>query len=81
MADLQQSIARLQAACDNPRAQPDYYQSRGTKVVGCFAPWAPEELVHASGMIPMALPRAFRVMPKALGMEGPVISASKTPTL
>ena len=35
----------------------------------------------SSGMIPMALPRAFRVMPKALGMEGPVISASKTPTL
>ena len=55
MADLQQSIARLQAACDNPRAQLDYYLSQGKKVVGCFAPWAPEELVHASGMIPMGM--------------------------
>ena len=43
MADLQQSIARLQAACDNPRAQLDYYLSQGKKDVSCFAPWAPEE--------------------------------------
>ena len=55
MADLQQSIARLQAACENPRAQLDYYLSQGKKVIGCYAPWAPEELVHASGMIPMGM--------------------------
>ena len=55
MADLQQSIARLQGACENPRAQLDYYLGQGKKVVGCFAPWAPEELVHASGMIPMGM--------------------------
>lgn len=55
MADLQESIARLQAACRDPRAQMDRYLAQGKKVVGCFAPWAPEELVHASGMIPMGM--------------------------
>ena len=55
MADLNNSIARLQAACRDPRAQMDYYLGQGKKVVGCFAPWAPEELVHASGMIPMGM--------------------------
>lgn len=55
MADLHESIARLQAACQNPRAQLDYYLEQGKKVVGCFAPWVPEELVHASGMIPMGM--------------------------
>ena len=55
MADLYESIARLQAACRDPRAQMDHYLAQGKKVVGCFAPWAPEELVHASGMIPMGM--------------------------
>lgn len=55
MAELRENLARLQAACDNPRAQLDYYLKQGKKVVGCFAPYAPEELVHASGMIPMGL--------------------------
>ena len=55
MAELRENLARLQAACDNPRAQLDYYLKQGKKVVGCFAPYTPEELVHASGMIPMGL--------------------------
>ena len=55
MADLQESIARLQAACRNPRAQMDHYLGQGKKVVGCFAPWAPVELIHASGMIAMGM--------------------------
>lgn len=55
MAELRENLARLQAACDNPRAQLDHYLAQGKKVVGCFAPYAPEELVHASGMIPMGL--------------------------
>ena len=49
MAELRENLARLQAACDNPRAQLDYYLKQGKKVVGCFAPYTPEELVHASG--------------------------------
>ena len=34
----------------------------------------------SSGRMPISLPRALRLMPKARGMEGPVISASSTPT-
>lgn len=55
MADLKENLARLKAACDNPKAQLDYYLSQGKKVIGCFPPYTPEELVHASGMIPMGL--------------------------
>lgn len=55
MAEPREILARLQAACDNPRAQLDYYLKQGKKVVGCFAPYTPEELIHASGMIPMGL--------------------------
>ena len=55
MAELRENLARLQAACDNPRAQLDHYLKQGKKAVGCFAPYTPEELVHASGMIPMGL--------------------------
>ncbi|CAB1245201.1 MAG: 2-hydroxyacyl-CoA dehydratase family protein [Oscillospiraceae bacterium] len=55
MADLKSSIAFLQEACKNPRARLDYYLKQGKKVVGCFPVYTPEELVHASGMIPMGL--------------------------
>lgn len=55
MTELQNNISRLQAACQNPRAQMEHYLAQGKKVVGCFAPYAPEELVHASGMIPMGM--------------------------
>lgn len=55
MADLAQDLARLQTASENPRAQLDYYLKQGKKVIGCFAPYTPEELVHASGMIPFGL--------------------------
>ena len=53
MADLYESIKILREACKNPRAKLDQYLSEGKKVVGCFPPYTPEELVHASGMIPM----------------------------
>lgn len=55
MEKLFESIEILQEACKNPRAQMDKYLAQGKKVVGCFAPYAPEELVHACGMIPMGL--------------------------
>lgn len=55
MADFKKNLALLEAACKNPRAQMDKYLAQGKKVVGCFAPYAPAELVHASGMIPMGL--------------------------
>ena len=55
MADLMQNLARLTQACKNPKGQLEYYLSQGKKVIGCFPPYAPEELVYACGMIPMGL--------------------------
>ncbi len=55
MADLHANIERLKQACKNPRALLDKYLGEGKKVIGCFEPYTPEELVHACGMIPMGL--------------------------
>ena len=55
MADLMTNLNLLQDACDHPKDRLAYYLAQGKKVVGCFAPYTPEELVHASGMIPMGL--------------------------
>ena len=44
MADWKTSLERLQRACANPREQLDRYLEQGKQVVGCFAPYAPEEL-------------------------------------
>ena len=55
MADWKTSLERLQRACANPREQLDRYLELGKQVVGCFAPYAPEELVHAAGLIPMGM--------------------------
>ena len=55
MADLMETIEKLKDICKNPRAQMDRYIAHGKKVVGCFEPFTPEELVHACGMVPMGL--------------------------
>ena len=55
MSELNRSLAALKAACDAPAARLQHYLGQGKKVVGCFPPYAPEELVHAAGMIPMGL--------------------------
>jgi len=55
MTDLQKNISALEAACEHPRLQLERYLQEGKKVVGCFPPYAPEELVHASGLIPFGL--------------------------
>lgn len=55
MADLKSNLSLLAEACSNPRARLDYYLGQGKKVIGCFPAYTPEELVHASGMIPMGL--------------------------
>lgn len=55
MADLNGNLSLLAEACRNPRARLDHYLGQGKKVIGCFPAYTPEELVHASGMIPMGL--------------------------
>ena len=55
MADLQKDLALLAEACASPRARMEAYLAQGKKVVGCFPPYAPEELIHACGMIPFGM--------------------------
>ena len=55
MTHLQENITRLKDACANPKLQLDYYLKQGKKVIGCFPAFTPEELIHASGIIPMGL--------------------------
>lgn len=55
MPDLKEQIEILRNAAKNPRKQMERYLSEGKKVVGCFAVYTPEVLVHASGMIPMGI--------------------------
>ena len=55
MADLQMRLVEITTAVKNPRARLEYYLNQGKKVIGCFPVYVPEELVHASGMIPMGL--------------------------
>lgn len=55
MRDLNTCLSILSDAAAHPKKQLDRYLSEGKKVVGCFPPYTPEELVHASGMIPMGL--------------------------
>ena len=44
MSELNEILAGLQAACENPAARLRHYLSQGKKVVGCFPPYTPEEL-------------------------------------
>lgn len=55
MADLTLQIQTLREAAANPRARMEQYLAQGKKVVGCFAVYTPEELIHASGMIPFGI--------------------------
>lgn len=55
MADLKSNLSLLKEACENPRARMEHYLKQGKKIIGCFPVYTPEELIHASGMIPMGL--------------------------
>ncbi len=55
MADLKTRLEELDHASKNPKERLEHYLSQGKKVVGCFPVYVPEELVHASGMIPMGV--------------------------
>lgn len=67
MADSMKVIEILHEAVVNPRARMEHYLSQGKKVVGCFAVYTPEELVHASGMIPFGIWGAQTELKKAKG--------------
>lgn len=48
MSRLEQIIEQLVEVSHNPRKQLERYQSEGKKVVGCFPPYTPQELVTGS---------------------------------
>lgn len=55
MRNASELIQILTTAAENPRAQMEKYLAQGKKIVGCFPFFTPEELVHASGMIPIGM--------------------------
>ena len=55
MDDLHDEIAYLQRVSRKPRLMLNRYMENGQKIVGCFPPYAPEELVYASGLLPMGM--------------------------
>ena len=55
MPDVKGMISEFVKISHAPRKQLDHYLEQGKKVVGCFPVYTPEELVHASGMIPMGM--------------------------
>mgnify|MGYP004519294509 FL=1 len=55
MDDLHDEIAYLQRVSRKPRLMLNIYMENGQKIVGCFPPYAPEELVYASGLLPMGM--------------------------
>ena len=55
MKELETRIQELTDAASHPRKRLEHYLSQGKQVVGCFPVYAPEVLIHASGLIPMGL--------------------------
>lgn len=55
MAEWKKALEELVHASKHPRECLGRYLGQGKKVIGCFPVYVPEELVHASGMIPMGV--------------------------
>ena len=55
MRSLIEVLSDFRQISQNPKAQLDNYLKQGKKVIGCMPYYCPEELVHASGMIPFGL--------------------------
>lgn len=52
---LQDIILKLEDASNNPKKIMQEYIAQGEKVIGCLPVYTPEEIIHASGMIPMGI--------------------------
>ena len=56
MSSIQTILAQMAEAVSNPASTVSNYRERtGKGAVGCIAPYTPEELVHAAGMLPVGL--------------------------
>lgn len=65
MNKIDDLLNKFQAIAENPRKQLDLYLSQGKKAIGCFPYYAPEELVHAAGMVPFGIWGKFGTPKKA----------------
>ncbi|HHX13575.1 MAG TPA: 2-hydroxyacyl-CoA dehydratase [Clostridiales bacterium] len=52
---IENLLNRFAEAAEQPKRQLDAHIAAGKKVIGCYPYYAPEELVHATGMVPMGL--------------------------
>lgn len=48
-------LEKLEYASNNPKELLKGYVTQGDKVVGCLPVYTPEEIVHAAGLVPMAI--------------------------
>lgn len=55
MSKIDSLLAKFGEIANNPKRQLDKYISEGKKVIGCYPYYVPEELVYATGMVPMGL--------------------------
>ena len=55
MSKMESLLAKFAEIADSPKKQLDRFVSEGKKVIGCYPYYVPEELVYATGMVPMGL--------------------------
>lgn len=55
MNSIENLLAQFEEISNNPKKQLDSFVANGKKVIGCYPYYVPEELVYATGMIPMGL--------------------------
>lgn len=53
--EIRELLDKFKYYANNPREQIDRYLSEGKKVIGIFPYYAPEEIVHAAGMMPFGV--------------------------
>ncbi len=52
MSDIKSLLNKFKEISENPREQLDKYLAAGKKAVGVFPYYAPQEIIHAAGMLP-----------------------------
>ncbi len=56
---MEQALSRLSSVITDPyKSVAEYKERTGKKVVGVFPMWIPEEIIHASGMLPVVMWRS-----------------------
>lgn len=55
MSNIESLLTKFAEIADSPKKQLDRFISEGKKAIGCYPYYVPEELVYATGMIPMGL--------------------------